>query len=110
MRKPTAAGIFLGVALAAAACDKASQDGVQRISHETTTIGDKDVLAPAIAAGNEVILNAGDCAKVVKAAPAAKAAIAEASGKVQSAAGKMTVESLQKQVAAIADACPAGVD
>src|SRR5258708_15288391 len=110
MRKPTAAGIFLGLALASASCNKASQDGVQTISHETTTIGDKAILAPALAAGNEVIRNSDDCAKVVKAAPEAKAAIEEASGKVQSAAGRVTVDSLKKQVSAIVDACPAGVN
>jgi hypothetical protein len=98
------------VAFAAVACDTSSKDGVQKVSHETTTISDKDLLAPAVALANDVIGATGDCDKITKSAPAAKAALDEAGGKVQSAAGHATVDSLKKQVEAAASACPGGAN
>src|SRR4051812_19201258 len=99
MKKLIAASV-VAVAFAVVACDTSSKDGVQKVSHETTTISDKDILAPAIAAGNEVISATGDCDKISKSAPAAKAAIEDAAGKVQSASGRATVDSLRAQVKA----------
>lgn len=106
MRQRTVAPLLVGLALTALACPERGREA----SHETTTITDQEILAPAVAASGEVIRNSTDCAKVVKAAPEAKAALDEASGKVQSAAGRVTIDSLKKQVSAIVDACPAGVN
>src|SRR5437764_91517 len=89
--------IVLAALLAASACGKKTEEEAApappRVqNHEQTTISDADVLAEAKAATAEVVQNQTDCAKALPAAAEAKVALADAGKRVQSAAGKMTVE------------------
>ena len=111
MRELALASVVLGAVVSLAGCkgsaEKTEKTGTS-LSHEVTTISDRELLQNANAAAGEVIRNSTDCSKVVEAAPQAQAAIDEASTKVQSAAGKMAVDSLKRQVAAIVESCPSG--
>ena len=97
-----AAALFAGCAGEKAPEPKADDIGAQtaRISNDT------EVLAEAQGAVNEVVRNAPDC-EVAKASMAeANRAIEEAAGKIQTAAGRTTLEALRQQVRRVGELCP----
>jgi hypothetical protein len=71
------------------------------------TVSDRQVLAEAESAANEVVRSAGDCDAVNAAFSSAMAKLDEAEGRVQTAVGRTALESLKKQVRTIGEACGA---
>jgi outer membrane murein-binding lipoprotein Lpp len=70
-------------------------------------VSDRQLLAEAESAANEVVRSAGDCDAVNAAFSSAMAKLDETEGKVQTAVGRTTLESLRKQVRTIGEACGA---
>jgi hypothetical protein len=103
--KTTAVLLTLALALATAACkDPSSRDS---LGGQSGAIGsDTETLKEANAAASEVAGSAGDCDAVKRALPNAERALSDAAGKVQTATGRQVLDSLQKQVKTVADACP----
>jgi hypothetical protein len=71
------------------------------------TVSDTQALAEAEAAANEVIRNASDCEAVTATFSAAMAPLAEVEGRLQTAAGRTTLDTLKRQVSRIGEACGA---
>jgi hypothetical protein len=70
-------------------------------------VSDKQVLAEAEAAANDVIRNAADCEAVAESFGTVMAKLDEVEGRVQTAVGRTTLGTLRKQVTTIGDACGA---
>jgi hypothetical protein len=70
-------------------------------------VSDREVLAEAEAAANDVIRNAADCEAVAESFGTVMAKLDEAEGRVQTAVGRTTLGTLRKQVTIIGDACGA---
>jgi outer membrane murein-binding lipoprotein Lpp len=70
------------------------------------TINDRDVMREAVDAANQVVQNAADCDAARAAMPAAQAKLAEAAKQVKTPAGRASIESLQRSIDRVADACP----
>jgi hypothetical protein len=104
VRKTLAALALVATAALPACKDPSSRDS---LGGQAGAIGsDTETLGAANAAASEVARSAGDCDAVKRALPDAERALSEASGKVQTATGRQVIETLQKQVRAVADVCP----
>ena len=68
--------------------------------------GDTRVLKEAQGAANEVIRNATDCAAARAAYPEAERKLDAADQAIQTTTGKVTLQTLRRQVKTIIDACP----
>jgi len=90
--------------LAAAAC---SGEKKRDIGQDTANIvSDTNVMEEAEAAANAVIRNASDCDAVKAVLPETKRRLEEADKRVRTMTGRARLDSLKKQVATVADACP----
>ena len=69
------------------------------------TVSDRQALAEAESAANEVVRSAGDCDAVNAAFSSAVSKLDEVSGRIQTAVGRTTLENLRKQVRTIGEAC-----
>jgi cytochrome c556 len=96
-------GLALVAALAVLSCNgpKGTDQTVSDV------VSDRQTLAEAESAANEVVRSAGDCSAVNAAFSSAMAKLEEAEGKVQTAVGRTTLENLRKQVRTIGEACGA---
>ena len=71
------------------------------------TFSDTQALAEAESAANDVIRNASDCEAVTASFSDVTAKLDEVEGRVQTAVGRTTLETLKKQVRTIGEACGA---
>jgi hypothetical protein len=71
------------------------------------TVSDTQALAEAEAAANELIRNAADCEAVTASFSSAMATLADVEGRLQTAAGRTTLDTLKRQVSRIGEACGA---
>jgi hypothetical protein len=69
-------------------------------------VADTQVLEQASAAANDVVRNASDCDAVKAALPETKRKLEEADKRVRTMTGRASLDSLKRQVAIVADACP----
>ena len=94
---------ILSVLLALAGCKKSEPDPA---SSTEKIVDDNQTLAAANAAAGEVVRAAGDCDAVKAALPETKRKLEEAGKRVRTLTGRASLDSLNKQVANIAGACP----
>ena len=86
-----------------AACEKGKGD----LGKDTAkVVSDTNVLEEASAAANAVVRNAGDCDAVKAALPEATRKLEEAEGKVQTVTGRETLNALRVRMKGIAETCP----
>jgi hypothetical protein len=93
----------LALAVVAAGCEK-KQSGLEKDA--ANLVSDTRVLEEASAAANDVVRNASDCDAVKAALPETKRKLEEAGKRVRTLTGRASLDSLNKQVANIAGACP----
>jgi hypothetical protein len=93
----------LALAVLSAGCEK-KQSGLEKDA--ANLVSDTRVLEEAAAAANDVVRNASDCDAVKAALPETKRKLEEAGKRVQTMTGRASLDSLNKQVANIAEACP----
>jgi len=95
--------VALALPLLLVACQKDGGD----LGKDAASIGsDTQVLKEASAAANEVIRNATDCDAVKAALSETNRKLDEAAGRVRTAPGRATLDSLKTQVRGIAQNCP----
>jgi hypothetical protein len=71
------------------------------------TVSDTQALSEAESAANEIIRNAADCAAVTASFSNVVAKLDEVEGRIQTAVGRTTLDTLRKQVRTIGEACGA---
>ncbi len=98
MVRKIALTVFTSISLSACA---ASDQAVSE------TVSDTQALAEAEAAANDVIRNAADCEAVTASFSAAMATLADVEGRLQTAAGRTTLDTLKRQVSRVGEACGA---
>jgi glyceraldehyde-3-phosphate dehydrogenase/erythrose-4-phosphate dehydrogenase len=69
-------------------------------------VGDTQVREEAAAAANDVVRNASDCDAVKAALPETRRKLDEAAKRVRTDTGRVSLDSLNKQVANVSGACP----
>lgn len=69
-------------------------------------VSDTELLREASAAVNEVVRSAGDCEAVKAALDEARLSLEEAAEQVKTAAGRTTLDALEKRLQGIAETCP----
>jgi hypothetical protein len=103
VRSPTTWAAALALAVLAAGCEKKES----RLEKDAANlVSDTRVLEEASAAANDVVRNASDCDAVKAALPETRRKLEEAGKRVRTLAGRASLESLNKQVTHIVDACP----
>ena len=86
-----------------AACEKEES----KLGKDTgNLVADTKVLEEAAAAANDVVRNASDCDAVKAVLPETRRKLAEADKRVRTMTGRASLDSLKRQVATVADACP----
>jgi hypothetical protein len=97
------AAALAAVTLLAAGCEKKeSQFG----KDAGNLVADTQVLEEAAAAANDVVRNASDCDAVKAALPETRRKLDEAAKRVRTDTGRVSLDSLNKQVANVSGACP----
>jgi outer membrane PBP1 activator LpoA protein len=96
------------MACALAGCEdetaKARKEGLGKATADATN--DTQILGKAEAAANEVLRNPADCDAVKAALPEANRLLGEAGDKLQTPAGRATLDALKAQVRSVSQNCP----
>ncbi|HXV60816.1 MAG TPA: hypothetical protein VEK15_08985 [Vicinamibacteria bacterium] len=98
---------IVALALLAGACGASDTGSSNAAIPVDKIVSDTDLLREMQAAANDIVRNAADCNYVTSAAPDFYRMLGEAEGKVQTEAGKQSLETVQRQVDRIAETCGA---
>jgi hypothetical protein len=114
LRRHSSLSLVLSVVLSGLtlACSNTSRPapGEDSLGGQTAAItADTEVLRQAQAAVNAVVREAGNCPAANAAIPGAEQELDSAAQKVQTAAGRQSLDTMRKQIRSVAEAC-AGVD
>lgn len=101
MTKTMALAVLASLALLACTGPKSTDEKV------SDTVSDRQAVAEAESAANEVIRNASDCAAVNASFANVMAKLDEVEGRIQTAVGRTTLDTLKRQVRNVGDACGA---
>ena len=96
---------FVALALLAGACGASDTGDSSAAIPVDEIVSDTDLLREMQSTANDIVRNAADCNYVASAAPDFYRKLDEAEGRVQTEVGKQSLETVQKQVDHIAEAC-----
>ncbi len=103
MRKTIRFAPLFALVMLLPGCSEPKSGGVDQAI--AGTVSDTQALKEAEAAANDIIRNAADCEAVSASFATVTAKLAEVEGRLQTAVGRTTIETLKKQVGTIGDAC-----
>ncbi len=100
--------LFLALALGASACGGRPQPSPAPALAEQAAevVADKRTLEPALAAGNDAVRAAGDCAALAPLVASARQRFDEVAPLLRSEPARATLVHLRRQVERVAETCP----
>lgn len=101
MNKMNALAVLAALSVLGCSGSKGADEAV------SDTVSDTRALAEAESAANEIVRNATDCDAVTRSYSDVTAKLDEVEGRIQTAVGRTTLETLKKQVRTIGEACGA---